>query len=156
DVGVNLLDLVEEHHHVRAPTNGLSQLATLVVADVAEKRADETDHNVLLHVLAHVEADHHPLVVEQELDKRARQLDLADTRRTEKQERADRAMKVQQSDAAAPNGIGNGVHSLVLTDDTLVEIILEVDELLHLALHQTTHRDPNDLKDHLRNILRVD
>ena len=90
-VGVRLLDLVEQDHRVRAPPHRLGELAALFVADVAGRRADEARHGVLLHVLRHVDAHHRPLVVEQELGERACELGLADSRRTEEEERADRA-----------------------------------------------------------------
>ena len=61
DVGVGLLDLVEQHDRVRAAAHGLGQLAALVVADVAGRRADEARDGVLLHVLGHVDADHRVL-----------------------------------------------------------------------------------------------
>ncbi len=35
DVGVGLLDLIEQHHGVRPPAHRLCQLSALVVADVA-------------------------------------------------------------------------------------------------------------------------
>jgi hypothetical protein len=75
---MGLLDLVHEHDGVRLPAHGLGQLAALVVADVARRRADEPRHGVLLHVLRHVHLDQRVLVAEQELGERARQLGLAD------------------------------------------------------------------------------
>jgi hypothetical protein len=41
DLGVRLLDLVEEDDGVRAPADCLGQLAALLVADVAGRGADE-------------------------------------------------------------------------------------------------------------------
>src|SRR5262249_3382385 len=41
DVGVGLLDLVEEDHAVGAAPDGLGQLAALLEADVSGRRADE-------------------------------------------------------------------------------------------------------------------
>ena len=87
-VGVGLLDLVEQQHAVRAPAHGLGEGAALVVADVAGGCADEPGHRVLLLVLAHVQADHGALVVEQELGRGAGQLGLADARRADEQEGA--------------------------------------------------------------------
>ena len=77
-VRMGLLDLVEQEHRVRLAAHGLGELAALVVADVARRRADEPGHGVLLHVLRHVDLDHRVLVAEQELGERARQLGLAD------------------------------------------------------------------------------
>ena len=98
-VRVRLLDLVEQHHRVRPAAHRLGELAALVVADVARRRADEARHRVLLHVLAHVDADHRPLVVEQEVGERAGELGLADARRAEEQERADRPVRVREPGA---------------------------------------------------------
>src|SRR5690348_10877851 len=61
----------------------------LLVPDVAGRRADQPRHGVALLVLAHVDPDHRPLVVEQELGERPRELGLADARGPEEQERAD-------------------------------------------------------------------
>ena len=61
DVVVGLLDLVEQDDRVRAPAHGLGELAALLVADVAGRRADEPRDGVLLHVLRHVDADHRVL-----------------------------------------------------------------------------------------------
>jgi hypothetical protein len=55
---VGLFDLVEEDDGVGAAADGLGELAALVVADVAGRRADEAGDGVLLHVLGHVDADH--------------------------------------------------------------------------------------------------
>ena len=79
---------------VRAPAHRLGELAALLVADVAGRRADEPRDGVLLHVLGHVDPDHRVLRVEHELGQRARQLGLADAGRAEEQERADRAVGV--------------------------------------------------------------
>ena len=60
--------------------HGLGELAALVVADVARRRADEPGHGVLLHVLRHVHLDHRVLVAEQELRERPREPGLPDAR----------------------------------------------------------------------------
>ena len=73
------------------PPHRLGELPALLVADVAGRRADQARDRVLLAVLAHVDADHRPLVVEQELGQRLGQLGLADAGRPEEQERPGRA-----------------------------------------------------------------
>ena len=97
DVGVGLLDLVEQDHAVRAPAHRLGELAALLVADVAGRRADEPGHGVLLHVLRHVDADHRVLGVEHVLGERAGELGLADAGGAEEQEGADRPVGVGQA-----------------------------------------------------------
>ena len=107
-VRVRLLDLVEQHHRVGPAAHRLGELAALLVADVAGRRADEPGHGVLLHVLAHVDADHGLLVVEEELGQGPGQLGLADAGGPEEDERADGPVGVGQAGAAAPDGVGHG------------------------------------------------
>ena len=76
------------------PPHRLGELAALLVADVAGRRADQPGDRVLLAVLAHVDADHRPLVVEQEVGQRLGQLGLADAGRAEEEEGAGGAVGV--------------------------------------------------------------
>ena len=89
---------------------------------------------MLLHVLAHVEAHHRPLVVEQELRQRTRQLGLPDARRTEEHERPDGPVRVGQARPAATDGVRHRGHGFVLTDDAFVQHLLHPHQLLDLAL----------------------
>jgi hypothetical protein len=86
--------------------HGLGQLAALVVADVAGGRTDQPGDRVLLGVLAHVDAHHGALVVEEEVGQRLRQLGLADTGRPEEEERAGRPVGVGDAGAAAAHRVG--------------------------------------------------
>ncbi len=107
DLRVGLLDLVEQDHGVRPAADRLGELAALVVADVAGRRTDQPRHRVLLGVLAHVDADDRPLVVEQEVRERLGQLGLADAGRAEEQERAGRPVGVGDAGPGAPDGVGD-------------------------------------------------
>ena len=107
-VGVRLLDLVEQHHRVGPAAHGLGELAALVVADVAGRGADQPADRVLLHVLAHVDADHGPLVVEQEVGQGPGQLGLAHAGGPEEEERADGPVGVGQPRPRAADGVGHG------------------------------------------------
>ena len=61
DVGVGLLDLVEEEHGVGGLADRLGEEPTLVEAHIARGGADEPRDGVLLLVLRHVEAEEvHP------------------------------------------------------------------------------------------------
>ena len=76
------------------------------------------------------------LVVEHELRERARELGLADARRAEEEERADRPVRILEAGAGAAHGVGDGLDRLVLADHALAQPLLHVDELLRLALQQ--------------------
>ena len=85
----------------RLAAHGLGELAALLVADVAGRRADEAADRVLLHVLGHVERDQRVLVAEQELGERLGQLGLADAGGPEEDERAARALRVLEAGPGA-------------------------------------------------------
>ena len=86
DVGVRLLDLVEEEHAVGPAPHRLGELAALLVADVARRRANEPGDGVLLHVLGHVDPNRGLLVIEQEICQRAGQLGFPNPGRSEEDE----------------------------------------------------------------------
>ena len=80
-VGVRLLHLVEQDHRIGLAPDLLGELAALVVADIARRRADQARDRVLFHVLGHVDADQVVLRIEQERRERLGELGLADSRR---------------------------------------------------------------------------
>ncbi len=155
-VQVRLLDLVEQHHAVRATAHRFGELAALLEADVARRGADQARHRVLLLVLRHVDADHRPLVVEQVLRQRPRQLGLADAGRAQEDERADRPMRVLQAAASPQHRVGHRLHRLVLADHALVQFLAQVQQLLHLAFEQLRHRNAGPAADDLGDVLLVD
>ena len=119
-LGVRLLDLVEEHDRVALAAHGLGQLAALVEADVAGRRADQAGHVVALHELAHVDLDERVLAAEHELGQRLGELGLADAGGAQEDERADRALGVLEAGASAAHGPGDRGDRLLLADDPLV------------------------------------
>ena len=156
DLAVRLLDLVEQDDRVRAPAHGLGQLAALVVADVAGRRADQARHRVPLLVLGHVDPDHRPLVVEHELGERAGELGLADAGRAEEDERADRPVGILEPGAGAAKRVRDGLDRRVLADHALVQALLHVDQLLGLALEQARDGDARPRGDDGGDVVLVD
>ena len=142
---MRLFDLIEQHDGIRFAAHGLGELAALVVADVSGRRADETRDGEFLHVLGHVDAHHAALIVKQALGQRLGQFRLADARRAEEQERADRAVRVADAGTRALDGLADLLHGLVLADQAAVQHFVEVQQLLALALHELCHRDAGPL-----------
>ena len=85
---------------------------------------------MLLHVLAHVEADHVLLGVEEHLGQGPGQLGLADAGGTEEDERADGPAGILDAGAGAQDRVGDQLDRLVLADDPLVQHLLEAQQLL--------------------------
>src|SRR4029079_7910032 len=88
----------------------------------------EPPGGVPLLVLAHVEADHHILAPEQRLREGPRELRLADAGGAKEQEGPVGTVGVGEPGAGAANRLGDGLDGLVLTDDTLMQALLELQE----------------------------
>ena len=114
DIRVRLLDLVEQDDGVGRTLDALGELAALLVADIARRRADELGDGVLLHELRHIEADEGLLRAEEEVREGARHLGFADAGGAEEEEAADGARGVLEAGARAANGAGQGGDGLVL------------------------------------------
>ena len=142
DIGVGLLDLVQQHDRVRTPAHRLGQLATLVVADVAGRGTDQASHRVLLGVFAHVDAHHRALVVEEEVGQRLGQLGLAHAGRAEEQERAGRPVRVRDPSPSTTDRVRHRLHGLLLSDHPGAELVLHAQQLGCLALEQPAGLDP--------------
>ena len=123
DIGMRLLDLVEEHDLIGPAPHRLGQRAAFLIADIARRRADQAGDRMLLHVFRHVDAHQRVLVVEQEVGERLGELGLADAGRAEEHERADRPVRVLQPGAGAAHRLRDGLHRLALADDALAELV---------------------------------
>ena len=132
--GMRLLDLVEQHDLIGPAPHRFGQRAALLVADIAGRRADQPGDRMLLHELRHVDAHHRALVVEQEGGQRLGQLGLADARRSEEHERADRPVRILQAGARAAHGFRHRLHRLALADDALADLVLHAQQLVAFAL----------------------
>ena len=121
---------------VALAADGLGQLAALVEADVAGRRADEAAHVVALHELAHVDLDERVLAAEHELGEGLGELGLPDAGRAQEDERADRALRVLEAGAGAADGLGDDLDRLLLADDAAVERLLHLEQPLRLLLRR--------------------
>jgi hypothetical protein len=122
-VGVGLLDLVEDDDGVRRLGDGVGEQAALVEADVAGRGADEAADGVLLHVLGHVEAEQRD---GEQLGEGLGELGLADAGRAGEQERADRLVGAREAGAGPLDRGGDGGDGLVLAEHEVGEALLEV------------------------------
>ena len=153
---MGLLHLVEQHQAVRPAPHRLGELASLLVADVARWGADQSGHRVLLGVLAHVDADHRPFVVEQELRESLGKFGLAHTCGSEEQERTGGAVGVGDPGAGAAHRIRHRTHGFLLTDHTLAEFFLHPQEFLGLTFHEAAGRNAGPGTHDLRDVLGGD
>mmetsp|Transcript_88732 Transcript_88732/g.173544 ORF Transcript_88732/g.173544 Transcript_88732/m.173544 type:complete len:436 (-) Transcript_88732:1393-2700(-) len=156
DVGVRLLQLVEEDHGVGVAAERLRELAALLVADVTGGGTDEPRHSVFLHVFGHVQADHLRLAVEELRRQGLGHLRLPHSRGARKEEGTHGPIAALQLRGADEHGPRNGVRCLVLPKHTGLQRWPEVEEALALGLRQPLHRDARPSRDDLGNVLRGD
>ena len=138
---MGLLDLVEQDNRVGVTTHALGELAALVIAYVAGRRADESADAVFLHELAHIHADQRVLGREHLLGNLLGQVGLAHACRAEEEEGADGLLRVLEADAVALDGTHHLLDGLVLADDGGLQGGLEGEELLPLGGSDFLHRD---------------
>src|SRR5215468_1900800 len=141
DIGMRLLDLVEEHDRVGPAAHLLGEEPALFVAHVAGRRAQEAGHRELLHVLRHVYADEGVLVAEEILGERPGQLRLAHAGGAEEHEGAHGSPAVLEAGPRAPDGARHRHHCVLLADDAAMESIFHAGELGGLLLLELGERD---------------
>ncbi len=156
DVGMGLLDLVEQHDRVGTAADGLGELAALLVAHVTRRRPDETGNRVLLHVLGHVELDERVLVAEEELGEGLGRLGLTDPGWSEEDERAGGTLGVLQPGARPADRARHRGDRVVLADDAFVELVFHAKQLGRLFFGKRSHRDARPGRQDLGDLLLID
>ena len=156
DLGVGLLDLIQQDRAVVLPADPLGQLPALVIADVPRRCANEAGHGMTLLKLGHVEANHRIVVAEHELGQGAHQLGLADAGGSKEQEHTDGAAWVLQTGPGAAHGLGDADYGLVLADDALVKVLLHAQQAFGLLGSEARDRDTGPHADHFGNVVLGD
>ena len=116
-----LLNLIKEQNRVRTPTDSLSELATLIVAHISWRCANQLSYGVTLHVLGHVVGKQGVFRAKQELCQGFCKLSLTYTGRAQEDKGAARALRVFERTTASADCLCNLNNSLVLTNNTLVK-----------------------------------
>ena len=119
---VRLLDLVEEDDRVRMLPDGVDQQSALLEADVAGRRADQPRDGVLLHVLAHVEAEELVAEMQREL---LGELGLADAGRAGEEEASGRPIGLTEPGARALDRARDGPDGFFLAEHDAAERLFE-------------------------------
>ena len=149
DIGVRLLDLIEQHHRVRTLTHGLRKLAALVEAHVTRRRTHQARHAVLFHVFGHVEGDKRVLGVEQELGQRLGKLGFTHAGRTQENKRTRRSFRVFQACARTTDSLGQRRNGFILANDALVQHAFHAQQLRGFRFRKVGHRHARGHRYHI-------
>ena len=150
---VRLLDLVEEHDGVRMLPHGVDEQPALLEPDVAGRRADQPCDGVLLHVLAHVEADELVAEVQREL---LGELGLADAGRAGEEEAPGRTLGLSEPGARALDGARDGRDRLFLAEHDAAERLLERPQPIAIGRGGLLGRNPRHPRDDFLDVRRRD
>ena len=153
---MRFLYLIEKHDGVRMTAHLLGELSALLITDIPRRRADEPGDIEALSVFAHVDADKGILCAEHLLCEALGKIGLTYTRRPEEHERADRMIRIFQSDAVSLDGFHHLVDGTVLADDKLLQLRTHIAKALALSLSHALHRNASHHRHDIGNFLLCD
>ena len=114
DFRMGLFDLVKEHHRIRPAPDRLGQIATLLIAHVPGRRANQPGNRMLFHVFRHVNANHGLLVVKDKLCQGLSKFGFPHACRSHEDKGTDGPIGILQTGACPSHRIGDGHNRLVL------------------------------------------
>ena len=136
-----LLDLIKQNDTIRFSADCLCELTALIVSDISWRRSDQTGYGVFLHVFTHIDPDHVVLIIKQTCRKCLCKLCLADTGRSEEQEGTDRLCRILDPGLGTDDRVCNFLDCLILTDNTFVELIVQMKGLVSFTFREFCNRD---------------
>src|SRR6185437_8111278 len=86
----------------------------------------------------------------------ARRLGLADSGGTEKDERTNRPIRILQSGTRPADGVGDGVHRLLLADHAIRQLLIELREPFAFALEHPRNWNARPARDDFGDVVRRD
>ncbi len=110
---------------------------------------------MLLLVLAHIDADHGALIIEEEFGQGTGQLGLTHAGGAEKDKRANRPVGVLQTGARATDGVGYGAQGVFLTDHPGVQAGFHLHQLFDLTFQQAGDGDACPAGNHLADLFSI-
>ena len=144
---------IKQDNRIWFSSNRLGELTTFIIADIARRRTDQSCHTVLLHILTHINTNHIGFVVKQGCRQRLCKFRFTDTGRAEEQEGTNRFCRVLDTRFGTNDGIAHKRHRIVLTDNTFMQFLIQMQCLVSLTLRQLCNRDPGPLGDNLCDFL---
>ncbi|MNT16352.1 hypothetical protein D3C72_1514520 [compost metagenome] len=152
DIGMGLLDLVEQHHAVGPAAHRFGQYAPFAVADITRRRALERRDGMRLLEFREVDGDEVLLTAVQGVGQRQRSLGLANARRACQQEDSDRLVGVSQLCTGGRDALPELDQRMALPDHAFAKCLRQLHHGCHLVRDHAPNRDTgpvgNDCGDH--------
>ena len=154
-IRMSLFDFIKQDDRIRFPSDSFRQLTTFIISNVSRRRTDQTSGTELLLIFTHINTRHHILIVEQIIRQGLCQLRLTNSGCSQEDERTDRPLRILQSGTAPTNCVCNSVNSFVLTNDTLVQFLLQVQQFILFALQHLGNRNTGPTRNDFGDIIAV-
>src|SRR5215471_993988 len=138
-IRVRLLDFIEKDDGIRRALDALGQLATLFIADISRRRADQLRYRVLFHELGHIEPDERFFATEEKFGQSACDFGLADAGGAEEQERTREPLGRFQARARTPNRASQCRDGFLLADDAAMQLVFNAKQLGNLFFLDGRH-----------------
>ena len=110
---------------------------------------------MLLRVLRHVNSNHGAFIIEEELRQGLSKFGLTNARRAKEEEGTCGSVRIGQACTRTADSIRNRADSILLTNQSMGNEVLHMDELLALGLEQLAHGDSSPRFDNLSDLGRA-
>ena len=148
NIGVGFFDFVEQNDAVGLAPNFFGQLAAVIIAHITGWRTDQLADRMRLHEFGHVQPNHGIFAFKHGFGDSFDQLGLADTGRSDKDERC-RLVLFPESRPIPANGAGQRRNSLMLSDQALMQTVFQIQKLVGLGFADALHGNAGP---HLHNL----
>ena len=135
-----LFHLIKQHHAVGTAANRFGKLSSFLIPHISGRRADEPGDRILFHIFRHIDTNQILFIVKQAFCQGFCQFRLAYAGGAKEHKAADGTIRILNPRTGAHNGLRHRLHRLILTNDTAMEGIFQMQQLLLLPLHQTADR----------------
>ena len=149
---MSLFYLVKQNDRIRLAADFLGELACLVVADIARRRADNARYAELFHKLGHIESYKRLGRVEKIGCKALYKLGFANACSADK-DKACRLALCLEAYARALYCRAHGIYRLVLTDDMRFQALIKLGKALKLILADRRCRDLRPQLDYASKVI---
>jgi len=150
---MGFLNLIKQHHTIWPSSYCLSQLSTLVIANITGRGANQPSHRMLLHILTHINPYHSWLIIKQSSSQSLSRLGLTHTRWAQKQKASNWSVFICNSSPRSAHRSGYRRYRLILTHHPFWHLIFQINQSFLFTLNQSSNRNTSPAWHHQSYIL---
>src|SRR5262249_2322004 len=117
DIGMCLLNLIQQHYAVRFAPDSLGEDTAFAIANIAGWRSLQAGDSVGFLILGHIDAHQIMLAPIEDIRQRQRRLSLTNPARANEQEHTDGPTRILQPGAGGADALSDGFERMRLAND---------------------------------------